>query len=209
MNRIHSTFPLCWYFVSSVLFCFVLLLDKDDCASAVCQNGGTCLDGIDTFLCKCLPGFEGNDCSAGRHFDIFAYLWGVVRYRWTILSLLKLKQPHSRRNMHSSFCHISETNDRGYYCKLVRLSVTLIRPLTCARWVVHIYMERIFLWSITYRCHQRWPPCDLGLVTLGDSDRERRFSKKREKKAIFGCRFPCLLCFYGWRLLFCSPVFYR
>jgi hypothetical protein len=34
----------------------------DDCASAPCQNGSECLDGIDMYTCECLLGFAGRHC---------------------------------------------------------------------------------------------------------------------------------------------------
>jgi hypothetical protein len=34
----------------------------DDCAGDPCQNGGTCIDGIDAYSCECLLGYEGDDC---------------------------------------------------------------------------------------------------------------------------------------------------
>ena len=36
--------------------------DIDDCASSPCQNGGTCVDGINSYTCDCDLGFEGDNC---------------------------------------------------------------------------------------------------------------------------------------------------
>lgn len=52
------TFPKCFYlgeFHACVLYSFYSL-----CSS--CFNGGTCVDGINTFTCLCLPGFTGSYC---------------------------------------------------------------------------------------------------------------------------------------------------
>ncbi|XP_075467242.1 neurocan core protein [Ascaphus truei] len=37
-------------------------IDIDDCLSNPCQNGGTCIDEINSFLCLCLPSYGGNMC---------------------------------------------------------------------------------------------------------------------------------------------------
>ncbi|KAF0047041.1 hypothetical protein F2P81_000674 [Scophthalmus maximus] len=36
--------------------------DVDDCQSEPCENGGTCIDKIDSFLCLCLPSYGGDTC---------------------------------------------------------------------------------------------------------------------------------------------------
>ncbi len=37
-------------------------IDIDECEFQPCQNGATCLDGINEFTCDCKPGFEGERC---------------------------------------------------------------------------------------------------------------------------------------------------
>ncbi|XP_023016013.2 cubilin [Leptinotarsa decemlineata] len=39
------------------------LLYKDECANNPCQNGGTCQDMFNNFLCRCPDGWEGPNCS--------------------------------------------------------------------------------------------------------------------------------------------------
>ncbi|CAL8396008.1 unnamed protein product [Boreogadus saida] len=34
----------------------------DDCQSNPCQNGGTCIDEINSFVCLCLPSYGGTTC---------------------------------------------------------------------------------------------------------------------------------------------------
>ncbi|XP_078702848.1 uncharacterized protein LOC144928428 isoform X1 [Branchiostoma floridae x Branchiostoma belcheri] len=36
--------------------------ETDDCVPRACDNGGTCVDGDNTFSCVCLPGFKGERC---------------------------------------------------------------------------------------------------------------------------------------------------
>ena len=51
------------YQVLEICFIFV---DIDDCESNPCQNGATCVDGIDSYTCTCVPGFTGHDCETGN-----------------------------------------------------------------------------------------------------------------------------------------------
>ena len=44
----------------------ISIVDIDECESNPCQNGGTCLDGEDGFMCECPEGFEGQLCDQGR-----------------------------------------------------------------------------------------------------------------------------------------------
>lgn len=45
---------------------FFFLTDVDDCQSEPCENGGTCIDRIDSFLCLCLPSYGGDTCEKGE-----------------------------------------------------------------------------------------------------------------------------------------------
>ena len=35
-------------------------INIDDCIGQPCENGATCIDGIQDFKCECANGFEGN-----------------------------------------------------------------------------------------------------------------------------------------------------
>lgn len=43
-----------------------VLTDIDDCQSNPCQNGGTCIDEINSFVCLCLPSYGGATCEKGN-----------------------------------------------------------------------------------------------------------------------------------------------
>ncbi|KFU87677.1 Neurocan core protein, partial [Chaetura pelagica] len=42
--------------------CCCVLTDIDDCLSSPCQNGGTCIDEVNSFVCLCLPSYGGSRC---------------------------------------------------------------------------------------------------------------------------------------------------
>lgn len=46
----------------------LFVTDIDECASAPCQNGGTCIDQEDSFKCECPQAWEGNVCQFGKLF---------------------------------------------------------------------------------------------------------------------------------------------
>ena len=54
-------------FVFTYLFFYIV--DEDECASAPCRNGGTCVDGIDTYFCRCTEGFGGRNCETSGYRD--------------------------------------------------------------------------------------------------------------------------------------------
>ena len=49
---------------------FSFVLDIDDCESDPCQNGATCVDGVNSYTCICVKGFTGHDCETSENFKI-------------------------------------------------------------------------------------------------------------------------------------------
>ena len=46
----------------------ILPVDINECASSPCKNGGTCVDGINSYTCNCDVGYEGDNCETGIFF---------------------------------------------------------------------------------------------------------------------------------------------
>lgn len=40
--------------------------DINECASNPCQNGGSCLDRVNRYMCRCIPGYVGDRCETGE-----------------------------------------------------------------------------------------------------------------------------------------------
>ena len=53
------------YFLVNMLF-----TDIDDCVNHNCANGGSCMDGVNTYTCNCPPGFTGMYCEKGQFFTL-------------------------------------------------------------------------------------------------------------------------------------------
>lgn len=47
---------------------FFVFIDRDECASAPCLNGGACMDVVNGFVCTCLPGWEGTNCEISKYY---------------------------------------------------------------------------------------------------------------------------------------------
>lgn len=51
-------------------------LDTNECANSPCDNGGTCLNDVGSFRCKCPPNWEGRYCRKGG----FVYCKNLVQH---------------------------------------------------------------------------------------------------------------------------------
>ena len=55
---------------------FAYSTDIDECTSVPCQNGGTCIDQVNGYLCQCAPGYTDLQCQTGKGFRLIE----TVRY---------------------------------------------------------------------------------------------------------------------------------
>jgi len=44
---------------------YILFADINECSSNPCDNGGSCIDEINGYTCKCATGYEGMHCNGG------------------------------------------------------------------------------------------------------------------------------------------------
>ena len=42
-----------------------MFAEIDDCNPDPCENGGRCIDGLDTYICDCVLGYTGDNCESG------------------------------------------------------------------------------------------------------------------------------------------------
>lgn len=45
---------------------FVFADDSRNCSTNPCKNGGTCVPGVEVYICDCIPGFKGRRCELGE-----------------------------------------------------------------------------------------------------------------------------------------------
>ena len=51
------------------MFIPVLFTDKDDCEGSPCKNGADCVDKLNGFECKCVPGYTGTHCDISKYIE--------------------------------------------------------------------------------------------------------------------------------------------
>ena len=56
----------------------IYALDIDDCATNPCQNGGACTDGVDSYNCTCMDGFNGTNCELSEFCVVIMFFITIV-----------------------------------------------------------------------------------------------------------------------------------
>ena len=56
--------------IADILLILVFLKEVKECLSAPCQNGATCVDEINGYVCHCASGYTGTYCQTGKCFDL-------------------------------------------------------------------------------------------------------------------------------------------
>ena len=44
----------------------MFLADIDDCVNHTCLNGGSCVDDVNNYTCRCVAGFKGDRCEKSK-----------------------------------------------------------------------------------------------------------------------------------------------
>ena len=50
---------------------YTFFTDIDDCSKNSCEHGGTCIDGVNSYTCQCIPGYSGHECQTGFFIIVF------------------------------------------------------------------------------------------------------------------------------------------
>ena len=45
---------------------YIPFLDIDECVNHTCANGGSCIDGVNSYSCNCSEGFTGSSCENSK-----------------------------------------------------------------------------------------------------------------------------------------------
>ena len=104
----------------------VLFLDINECRNSPCQNGGTCIDGVNGYFCICSGYYTGIHCSLriGMTYDVDSLLCricddtaGLRSFHWksTLCVDCNIKLGTERYSEGVRFCHISML-EQTFYC---------------------------------------------------------------------------------------------
>ncbi len=71
--------------VNSIYSFFISLTpDIDECALNPCQNGGLCIDDVNSYRCICAPGWTGTDCRISKCWCLSYLITCRIKVYWNI-----------------------------------------------------------------------------------------------------------------------------
>lgn len=53
---------------------YFYILDTNECNINPCQNNGTCVNSMGSYACKCIDGWEDQNCEKGKCFESYAFV---------------------------------------------------------------------------------------------------------------------------------------
>lgn len=137
---LFNCFSILNRYSSDLLFPFS---DVNDCVSSPCRNGGTCIDGVNTFQCFCPDGWEGKLCDLSECIHTITPLLDCPSTSWLTLAVL------------SSLLDVNECSRNP--CK---------NGGRCQDLVNDFYCECADGWK-GKTCHSRESQCDSGTCANG------------------------------------------
>ena len=64
-----------------------MFADVDECSSSPCQNGGTCIDAVNSYTCDCVDGWTGTNCEASKIYLDFLHYTSVCIYIYMFIDI--------------------------------------------------------------------------------------------------------------------------
>lgn len=176
-------------FVSSLT-----LIDVNDCADSPCRNGGTCIDGIDSFHCVCPKGYDGLTCDHSK--NPFSFLPSSQLLFFFSLCIVRKKKKKKKMQilewMNFVLFLFSDVDDcAANPCRHNGTCVDLVADFVCRcvdGWKGRTCSNR------NQHCQHGENPCLNGATCVDDSNPEAGFT----------CR-----CSSGWRGSICHLGKYR
>lgn len=129
------------YNFCTYIFTIIIVSDVYDCSGVICRNGGTCIDGVNTYSCKCMTGYTGQHCEISKISSFtypsiilevpnvlssFPYTLSIVcgRFAECSITIQFCKAEHTRNTTLASKC----------YSDIIEIFVWKIHPIKLRVW---------------------------------------------------------------------------
>ena len=56
------------------VYCYIYLLDIDNCTPNPCKHGSGCTDLVNGYICSCSAGYTGQICDVGKNIEYISQL---------------------------------------------------------------------------------------------------------------------------------------